>query len=261
LNKKKSEFFIRKIKYLGHVISSKGLETDPEKMEAILNTPAPMNLKELQSFLGMLQFYANFIPHLSTKLKALHQLLNKNSSFHWSKECNTAFNQIKRDLTEAPVLTTYDPQLPLYLETDASPYRLGAILLHKIDGVHKSIAFYLHTLTKAEKNYTHTKREATAIFWATKKLYQFLYGRLFTLITDNKPLQLIFNGCKDLPSIASQRLLRYALHLRQFEYNIKYHLGNLHVNVDYLSRQPIANINPDFCDEGESIFEASIKLI
>lgn len=101
----------------------------------------------------------------------------------------------------------------MFLETDVSPYGLRAILSHKVNRVHKPIAYYVRLLTKAERNYSHTDREATSIYGATKKLFQYLYAHLFVLFIDNKPLKFIFNPDKILPPIASQRLLRYALHL------------------------------------------------
>jgi hypothetical protein len=183
--------------------------------------------------------YAKFIPNMSAKLHQLYHLLNLHATFQWSEECNTAFNQIKEELTSPTILTTFNPDLPLFVETDASPIGPGAILSHKIDGHLQPIEYASRSLSKAEQNYSHLDREATAIYWATTKFYQYLYGHVFTLITDNKPLQTIFSPSKHLPSTAAQRLLRYALHLRQFEYTIQHRSGKEHTNVDYLSRQPI----------------------
>jgi hypothetical protein len=261
MSREKSKFFIRKIKYLGYIISEKGLEKDPEKVMAIQKTAAPTNVKELQSFLGMVQFYSAFIKNAAAILQPLYNLLNNNTSYHWTKACDEAFIAVKEQLVSEQTLIMLDPNLPLYLETDASPYGLGAILSHKIDGHLRPIGFYSRTLSKAEKNYAHIDREATAIFWATKKLYQYLYGREFILITDNKPLQQIFNPDKNLPSIATQRLLRYALHLRQFDYKVEYRPASQHTYVDYLSRKPTAEINPAYIDETDRVQEITINLI
>jgi len=97
-------------------------------------------------------------------------LLQHDSPFDWSEHCETAFNQVKAALTSPQILTTFDPSLPLYLETDASPYGLGAILSYKINGAHKPIAYFSRTLTKAEMNYAHIDREATAIYFHFFKL-------------------------------------------------------------------------------------------
>jgi len=144
---------------------------------------------------------------------------------------------------------------------DASPFRLGAVLSHKIDGKLHPIAYISHTLSTAEKNYAQIDRKATAIYWTKKKFYQFLYGRKFTLVTDNQPLKMIFDPNKNLPATVVLRLLRYALHLRQFEYEMQYRPSKNHTNIDFLSRKPTALTLPDKPSPDEGTFTAIINRI
>lgn len=261
LNKDKCKFFLRRIKYLGHIISDKGLEKNDEKVQAILHAPEPQNVDELRSFLGMAQYYAKFVKNVASILHPLYRLLQKNVKFVWSNWCKRAFEEMKKAIASDQVLTTYNPEYPLVLETDASPYGLGAILSHKVNDTLRPIAFISRALTKAERNYSHLDKEATAIFWATKKFYQYLYGRHFTLITDNRPLQSIFNPNKALPEISALRLTRYALFLRQFDYTIQHRAGRLHQTADYLSRAPLQLRNPEAIDETYEVNEVMISYL
>lgn len=95
---------------------------------------------------------------------------------------------VKAELTSDRVLTLYDQNVPLVVETDASPYGIAAILSHKVGDKQKPILFISRTLTVPERNYSHLEKEAMAM-----KFHQYLFGREFTLITDNKPLQAILN--------------------------------------------------------------------
>lgn len=261
LNKDKCKFFVRRIQYLGHTISDKGLEKDPEKVQAIVHASKPQNVDELRSFLGLAQYYTKFVRNAASILHPLYQLLQNNVQFVWSRRCQLAFDTMKKAIASDQVLTTYTPSLPLVLETDASPFGLGAILSHKVDGELKPIAFISRSLTNAERRYSHLDKEATAIYWATKKFYQYLFGRSFTLITDNRPLQSIFNPNKALPEISALRLTRYALFLRQFDYTIQHRPGQEHLAADYLSRAPLPLLNPEAVDETYSVHELIVSYL
>lgn len=159
------------------------------------------------------------------------------------------------------VLITFNPKLPVILETDASPYGLAAVMSHKIEGQMRPIGFISRTLTTAEQKYSHLDKEATAIFWATKKLFQYLYGREFTLITDSKPLKTIFDPDKNLPAITALRLTRYVLWLQQFKYKIIYRAGKLNTIADCFSRQPLIKTEPNKIDETFRICDYTINTL
>ncbi|KAF2894670.1 hypothetical protein ILUMI_11504 [Ignelater luminosus] len=225
-------------------ISKNGLEKDPAKVEAVVNAPQPKNVNDVRSFIGMALYYSSFIPNASKILYPLNQLLRKDAKFHCDR-----------------ILIPFQSESPIVLETDASPYGLATILSHRINGENKPIAFISRTLTAAEKNYSHIDKEATAIYWSVKKFFQYLYGTEFILVTDNKPLQSIFNPEKQLPSITALRLTRYALFLRQFQYKIQHRSGKQHQNVDYFSRAPVLKSNSREVDETYVIHEVLINQI
>jgi transposase InsO family protein len=252
---------VTRIRYLGHIISDKGLEKDPEKVKALIEAPEPTNVDELRSLLGLINYYSNFIPQAAKVLYPLNNLLKKNSEFQWSDRCRKALQHIKTELVSERVLVTYNPDLPLILETDASPFGLSAILSHELNGQRRPITFISRSLTNAEKSYSHLDKEATAIFWATKKLFQYIYGRSFTLVTNNLPLRTIFNPEKNLPSITTLRLTRYALWLRQFDYIIQHRAGKLHQHVDYFSRAPLQTTDVAYQDEEYGVGVETINLL
>ena len=120
LKLEKCEFLLKSIEYLGHVITKDGIEPVPSKVEAIVKAPPPANVQQLRSFLGLINYYGKFIPNLSTLLHPLNSLLQSNKKWCWSTECSKAFQNAKKQLTSACVLTHFNPNLQIALAADAS---------------------------------------------------------------------------------------------------------------------------------------------
>lgn len=238
LNKEKCTFFQESVSYLGFVIDRNGIHKSPEKVESILQSRVPTNTTELKSFLGMVNYYRNFVKNASSILCPLHQLLQKNVEWSWSKEHDEAVVNIKRQLASDNILTHFNPDATeLILTVDASPYGLGAVLSQIEEGTEKPISYMSRSLNSAEKKYSQIQKEATAIIFGVKKFHQYLYGRdkPFLLRTDHKPLISIFNPDKGIPEISANRLQRYAIFLSAYNYKIEY-VSSVHNCADYLSR-------------------------
>lgn len=127
---------------------------------------------------------------------------------------------------------------------------MAGILSHSVNGIEKPVAFVSRSLSMAEQNYSQLDREAVAIIFSVQKFYKYLYGRLFTLISDNRPLTRILQHDVKLPAITSARLLHYATFLSSFNYKVEHRKAENHCNVDYLSRASIEN-SPVIQDEDE----------
>ena len=240
VQKEKCEFFRDSLEYLGHIIDATGLHKSPDKMCAIVDAPLPTNTSQLRSFLGLINYYARFVPNLSTLLHPLNGLLHKDIKWEWSKECDEAFRKAKEQLSSKSVLTHYDPQLPVILACDASPYGVGAVISHRMPGgEERPIAFASRTLSKAEQNYAQIEREALGIIFGVRRFHSYLYGRHFILLTDHRPLTTILSPSKAIPSMAAARLQRWALILAAHNYTIKYRRAADHGNADGLSRLPL----------------------
>lgn len=120
VKKEKCYFMQSAVEFLGHRIDAQGIHATSEKIAAINRAPAPRNVTELRSLLGLINYYGKFIPNLSTLLHPLNSLLQRGQKWNWSAECGEAFNRAKEVLTSSRVLVHYDPSLPIKLAADAS---------------------------------------------------------------------------------------------------------------------------------------------
>lgn len=240
INEEKSQFCTNEIEYLGFKITSEGIKKTDKKVNAVSNAPRPHNISTLKAWLGLVNYYGRFIKNLSSNLYPLYRLLKKNVEFRWSPDCEHAFNLVKLAMISDNILCPFQPELPLILATDASPYGLGAVLSHKLkDGSERPIAYASRTLSDSERNYSQIDKEATAIFWGLNHFFYYCYGRKFTLITDNKPLASIFKPDSKLPKLVATRMLHYAQFLQTFDYNVVTKSTEQHGNADGLSRLPL----------------------
>ena len=253
LKKSKCVFLSTQVTFCGHIVDKDGLHTCKNKVEAIEKAPAPKNVTELRSYLGLLNFYGKFLRNLSSILAPLHQLLKKDAKWVWKVNQQRAFNKTKEMLQSATVLTHYDDKKGLLLSCDASPYGLGAVLSHRMpDGSEKPISFASRSLAPAEKNYSQLDKEGLTVVFAVKKFHQYLFGRRFSIFTDHKPLLGLF-GPKPTPIMASPRLQRWILLLSGYEFEIKYRPGSHNSNADAMSRLPVPSKIQDPPVPGEII--------
>lgn len=152
----KCNFAQQQISYLGHVISEKGVATDPKKVEAITSWPIPENVKQLRSFLDLAGYYRKYVRYFATIAKPLTDLLKKHSLFVWTMEHTTAFELLKKALSTAPVLAVLDFTQQFCIETDASKDGIEAVLLqngHPLAFISKPLGIRNQGLSTYEKEY------------------------------------------------------------------------------------------------------------
>ena len=184
----------------------------------------------------MLAALVNFIPKLSTLAHPLYQRLG-NKPWNWTSACKQAFCDVKHALTSESVLAHYSPTLPMELSVDASPYGVGAVIMHVYpNGLRRPIAFASRTLNEHEKRYGQIDREALAIMFGLKRFHLYLYGRHFIILTDHKPLERIFGPKTAIPSLAAMRLQRWEIILSAFDYSIRFVPSKQSAVADALSR-------------------------
>ncbi|KAM7312980.1 uncharacterized protein ISCGN_002903 [Ixodes scapularis] len=260
VKKEKCAFFQKELRYLGHVISAAGVSTTPEKIEALLKVAAPSSKQQLQSFLGMVNYYGKFVPRLSTLASPLYRLLRQDQRWCWDKACQAAFEEIKTALATPSILAHYDPSKPLQVACDASQYGIGAVLSHVTeDGSTRPVAYASRTLTEAEKKYSQLEKEALAIIFGIKKFHLYIYGRVFTLVTDHKPLQTILGPKTGIPSIAAARLQRWAVTLSAYKYSLVYKRSSDNAEADFCSRFPLESGKDDSCEGEESFYALRLE--
>ena len=243
LNKDKCTWCSEEILYLGFKINSTGLYPDEDKKEAITKAPTPKNVKELQAFLGLLNFYRAFLPRAATILEPLNRLLKKDTPWKWNSEQDNSFQAAKDTLLSSDCLVHFNPSLPIVVSADASSYGVGAVLALMIDGKERPVCFASRTLMPAERRYSQLEKEALALVFALKKFHFYVYGMKFTLKTDHKPLLGLFSSSKPIPVVASGRIQRWCLTMQAYHFNLV-HTSGIHLgNVDALSRLPLPTEN------------------
>ena len=260
LRKSKCSFMRKEVTYCGYVVSKDGVKPMPSNIEAIREAPAPTNLKELRSFLGMVNYYNNYCPQLATVTEPVHELMRKGVTWAWNAECEHAFQEVKVLLCTAPLLVHFDMAKSIVVHCDASEYGVGAVLSHVLpDGTERPVSYASRTLSSAERNYATVEKEGLALVYAVKKFHQFLFGNKFVMYTDHKPLLGLFaEGCP-LPTRAAARVLRWAMLLSAYDYVLKYREGVKNGNADALSRLPLDARNGEA--SGEVVSIALVELV
>ena len=195
----------------------------------------PQNKKELEHFLGVINYYRRFIPKFADKVEILLEANRK--KFFWSPKCQRAFESLKLDIAQPPVLKSFSLEKETTLTVDASECAAAGILSQ--DG--SPVAYVSRSFTAAERNWSNIEREAYAVVWCAQRLRQFLLGRKFLIESDHRPLEFIFGNKPDASRRISQRVARWALSLAQFDFQVKYVPGRLIPHVDGLSRLKTTN--------------------
>ena len=146
VNCEKCEFFQEKITYCGHVVDQDGLHKTQEKVDGVVHAQRPENVRQVRSFLGLLNYYRKFLPNLATVLHPLNQLLEQGNQWKRTTESEEVFDKVKKLITSDMVLTHYDPGRALILACDALPVGIGAVLSHIMDdGSERPVAFASRT--------------------------------------------------------------------------------------------------------------------
>jgi len=231
----KADFFQSQIAYLGNIISASGVAVDPAKVEAVTSWPVPRDLHELRSFLGLTNFYRQFVNNYAEVTAPLTDLLSPKVPWQWSSAHQAAFDHLKQLLTSSPVLRHYSRSADTLLVTDASKFALGAALYQRDSPTdpYRPVAFYSRKLSSAESNYTTREGELLAIKSALAHWRHYCHGLPLRIHTDHQSLQYI-NSQRSL----SGRLLRWQEFFQDFDITeIKYVRGADNTVADALSRR------------------------
>ena len=200
LKKEKCEFGCSEVKFMGHVVSAAGIKPDPEKVRAILELNPPCNKREGRRFTGMVNYLSKFSSRLAGLCLPIHAVTGNKSDWYWSPDQAKAFEDIKGELSKAPILCNFNAKSKHRVSADSSSYAIGAVLL-QLNGKHwQPVVYASRKLSEAETRYAMIEKEALATTWACEKFDYYLVGRKFEVETDHKPLVPIL-GEKDLTSL------------------------------------------------------------
>jgi len=187
----KCKWKVREVEFLGVVIGPKGVEMQKEKVEGVLNWPTPKNVKEVQKFLGLANYYRRFIKDLTKIAAPLHMLVRKEQKWKWEKEQEEAFGKLKAVFTTEPVLAIPDIDREIRVEADASDYATGGVLSTKYeDGKWRPVAFISKSLNATKRNYEIHDKEMLAVIRCLEVWRHYLEGAKleFEIWTDHKNL-------------------------------------------------------------------------
>ena len=249
LNPKKCTFGVTSGKLLGHIVSERGIEVDPEKTNAILDMPAPKFEKEIRGFLGRLQYISRFIARLTDICEPIFRLLRKNQPTVWNDDCQRAFENIKECLLSPPVLVPPTPGRPLLLYLSISDIALGCMLAQLDDsGKERAIYYLSKRMMEYECKYLMIERLCLALVWATWRLRHYVTEYSILLVSQLDPLRYLF----DRP-VLTGRLMRWLVLL--IEFDIQYVTQKLvkgSIVADHLASFPVfddRSIDDDFPNE------------
>ncbi|XP_030595617.1 uncharacterized protein LOC115787179 [Archocentrus centrarchus] len=225
--------FREQVAYLGHIISAGGIATDPQKVQQVIEWPAPRNVTEVRQFVGLASYYRRFVEDFATIAKPLHELTKMYAHFKWTAECQEAFEELKRRLTVAPILGYPLDQGEFLLDTDASDCGIGAVLSQVQGGEERVLAYGSRRLSATEQNYCTTRRELLAVVEFTSHFRQYLLGRPFTVRTDHSSLRWLTRLREP-----EGQLARWLEKLAEYDFKVLHRPGKSHQNADALSRRP-----------------------
>ena len=235
LNIQKCYFFQTSLLLLGFRINAYGHSIDPNHIKKASNWPIPTTGKQIQAFLGFVNYFREHILLISNLMAPLDSLrfTKKIIPSEWTKDHKESFETLKEILLTAPLLAYPDFSKPFFIATDASNVGIGAVI-YQYDNEHNSkkyISFQARALTKSERNYSATKRELLGIVFALKKFHKYVWGTHFTLYTDHKALTYLHTQ----PNLSPMLINWYEL---IFDYNfaVFYKPGIRNVLPDALSR-------------------------
>ena len=231
------------LEFLGHVVGSGVLRPDESKTEKILQVSTPTTKKQVRSLLGLLSFYRRYIPGFASVAAPLTDLTKEGGrscrSIHWTPDCASALQEIQDILSRKPVLLLPRLDLPFVLQTDASSTGLGAVLLQEFEDSLHPVCFASRKLLDREKRYSTIERECLAIVWAVHKFVRFLWGVRFVLQTDHRPLTYLRTS-----NFKNSRIMRWALSLQEFSFEVLPVSGQANVFADLLSRSAVDQVIP-----------------
>ncbi|WVZ53038.1 hypothetical protein U9M48_004029 [Paspalum notatum var. saurae] len=225
----KCTFATQQIAYLGHLISSQGVATDPSKISAVANWPTPTSGKELRSFLGLAGYYRRFVRHFGVIARPLNDLLKKGALFVWTSQHDGAFQALKEALITAPVLALPNFSVPFCIETDASGVGVGAVLMqqgHPLAYLSKALGPRTMGLSAYEKEYL-------AILIAVEHWRHYLQLGEFLIYIDHRSLAQLSKHRLHTPW--QQKVFTRLLVL---QYKVIYKKGTDNKAADALSRYP-----------------------
>ena len=229
LHYEKLQYKQEEVDFFIETYSTHGCKPAQSKVKAIDEMPAPTCKKQVQLFIGMINYLFKFSARLSELVQPIRELCKEKVPFNWDPEHQEAFKLVKREIVTTPFLAYYNPRKQTALQTDASIKGLGAYLQQD----QKPVYFANKALTEAQRGYAAIELESLAVAWAMEKFHHFLYASHFILETDQKPLETILSKSINQATPQLQHIL---IQTYPYHFMVRYIPGLTNQLADFLSR-------------------------
>uniref|UniRef100_A0A0G4HA46 Reverse transcriptase domain-containing protein n=1 Tax=Chromera velia CCMP2878 TaxID=1169474 RepID=A0A0G4HA46_9ALVE len=239
LKLEKAQIALRKVEYLGHSVSFRGIRPSQKNVKKVLEWESPKNRKKLRSFLYLCSYSRHFVAGFTKLTHPLHELLKPADKegrplpFQWGEEAEAIFTELKRRLTTPPILAFPDMSRPFTVKPDACKVSVGGFLTQEVNGKEVVIAYTSRALSTAERNYSPVEREALGLMYCYRQWRHYLIGGRTYAVTDHKP-----NLAMEDRKVANERVRNWALELQKFGLRYVHKSGKAHTDADALSRMP-----------------------
>ena len=231
MKKSKCNFFSKEIQYLGHILSTTGIQPLPSKTHAIQHMNPPMTPKQVRAFLGLVGYYRKFIKGFAKIAKPLTLLTRQQVKFEWTLAYQTAFIHLKNAIVQAPILCYPNPNKTYIVYTDASDDACRAQLFQEHEGTEFPVAFLSHTFSETQHKWSTTEQEAFGVYYAITKWNYYLQGANIIIQNDHKPLAHFLNGKN-----SNNKVNRWSLELATYNITFEWISGAKNKTAYYLSR-------------------------
>uniref|UniRef100_A0A0N5BMT4 RNA-directed DNA polymerase n=1 Tax=Strongyloides papillosus TaxID=174720 RepID=A0A0N5BMT4_STREA len=242
--KEKVKCFVDSVVILGHLISKKGIQPDPKKLEKLKNLPLPKTSSEMKSFIGCLTYQQGFVRNLAEYKSKLEEV-TKTKPYTITKQLEEDFERTKEIMMKYCVNNFYNGRDKLILDCDASDTSMGFVLYSVTEGKEMIIALNSKKFTPCETKLAIQVKECLAIYYGVKKFHQFLTGRRFLIRSDHRTLSLIFKEGAGIKKSTNRRIQRIQLELLEYMFDVEYKKGKEIGLVDTISRSEFQELESE----------------
>jgi hypothetical protein len=257
LKASKCKFGLAIVEYVGKQISKEGLSMSTKQIEGVMNFPRPEVTTQLRSFLGLANYFRDFVPNHSNVVSPLHKMIEhaskKQTRLVWTEEGETSFRDIRELISKSPTLYFLDDTAPIVLMTDASDYGIGGYLYQTVDTVKQLVALVSKSLTETQLKWSVIQKEAFAIYYCCVFLDPMLRDRKFTIMTDHKNLTFIKQESNPM-------VVRWGLALQELDFDLIYVKGSENAIADAMSRLCSSHKPPKLSTSISSAIDGSYIL-
>ena len=221
------------MEFIGHMIEDGTIKPNTDKLEKIQSARSPASKKQAQSFLGLIGYYRDYVPQYSHIAAPLTEITKKGyrNKIKWNDSLQNSFESLKNLLIKQPILRLPNFDQEFTLRTDASVLALEAVLLQEHNGTLFPISYASRKLLERERSYGISEKECLSIVWGIKKFQKYLYNLPFFLQTDHRCLKYLEES-----KFSNQRLMRWALALQCYQFEIEAIKGSKNIGADYMSQ-------------------------